>query len=263
MKYAFNIVAVLGLIISLILVALFFTQRDRFIVTKTEAKEFLEELESLHEKQEFIFEEIKSIQVSISNLNINIKDKTLILAEHNMRLNEMEYLINEIFLNSSIIKSTQSNDFSESETEQKEFLIEKFRESDSFFSEVSDAEIAEIDNIEDSLDTFDKIIEEKIIYFLSPDDYLIYKKSFIDSQEFDRLSDLIIRISENKTTPLSVHQQVKLMIAAFEETAIFKQKYGENYNIPVKEFDKKMMLRSKDFLSDSQFTALKEFTKGE
>ena len=70
MKYFFNTVAILGLLGTLTLAALFFTQRDRLTITKTEAKDFLEELESFQQNQKDIVEEIKSIQSSISNFNL-------------------------------------------------------------------------------------------------------------------------------------------------------------------------------------------------
>ena len=254
MKYFFNIIATLSLIGLLTLAALFSTQRDRLTVAKTEAKEFLEELESFQQKQKEIFEEIKNINSSVSNLNINIKDKTLMLAEHNMRLNKIEYFVNEIFSKPAKLTLIESNNFSKGE-----YVEKKFHNSDSLLSEVDDAEIIE----EDSSKNRDKKIEEKIVYFLSHDDYSTYKNSFLQSEEFDRLSDFIITIAGNEITPLLEQQQVKLTIAAFEETEKIRQENGEDYKIPIKDFDELMLLRSSEFLSDSQFSALENFIEGE
>ncbi len=263
MKYVFNIIAVLGLIGSLTLAGLFFTQRDRLTITQTEAKDFLEKLENFQQKQKDIFEEIRSIQSSISNLNRNIKDKTLMLAEHNMRLNEVEYFVNEIFLNPAKLTLIESNDFLQGGAGNKKFLVEKFRESDSFLSEIEDAEIIEDDPYEAPSEDMSGKIEEEIIYYLSTDDYSTYKNSFLESQEFDRLSDLITTISGNEVTPLSVHQHVELTIAAFEESEKIREKNGEDYKIPTEDFDELMLLRSSEFLSDSQFSSLEKFIEGE
>ena len=263
MKYAFNIVAILGLAISITLALLFFTQRDRLTITQTEAKVFLEELETFQINQKRVLEDISNIQLTITNLNLEIKGKTLMLAEHNMRLNELEYFVNEIFLNPAKNTLLHSNDFTNGTSENKKYLIEKFRDSDSFLSEVEEAEIIEAEHHEYSSKNRNKTIEEQIIYFLSPDDYSNYKKRFIDSEEHHRLLDFISSILGNEVTPLSIQQQVKLTITAFEETEAAKQKYGGNYDIPAEDFDRSMLLKAKDLLSDVQFTALKEFIKGE
>jgi len=249
---------IISLIASLILVALFLTQKDTLTILKTDSEKLLNKLGDFYDKQNFILEEIKSIHSSVSNLNINIKDKTLILAEHNMRLNEMEYYVKEVFLKSQINKS---NNFTKGEVEPDKFFIEKIKDSNSFFPEIAEVEIEEMNYDIDSSDASDKTFEEKIIYFLSPDDYLSYKNSFVDSQEYTRLSDFIGRISGNANTPLSLQQKVKLTIAAFEESGKIRQTYGNDYNIPVKDFDEIMLVRAKDFLSDSQFSALKEFVE--
>ncbi len=263
MKYVFNIVATLGLIGSVTLALLFFTQRDRLTITKTEAKDFLEKLEKFQQNQKDIFNEIKSIQLSISNLNKNLKDKTLTLAEHNMRLNEIEYFVNEIFLNPAKLSLIETTNFANGLSGKKEYLIEKFRKNNSFLSEVEDAEIIEEDPYEDSSENIEKKIEEKIVYFLSHDDYSNYKNIFLKSHEFDRLTDFITTISGNEVTPLTVHQHVELTIAAFEETEKIREKNGEDYKIPTEDFDELMLLRSSEFLSDSQFSALEKFIEGD
>ena len=263
MKYVFNIVAVLGLIGTLTLSALFFMERDKHTTTQTEAVDFLKKFEVFQQNQKDISEEIRSIQLSISNLNSNIKDKTLILAEHNMRLNEVEYFVNEIFLNPAKLTLIDSNDFFKGASGNKKYLIEKFRKSDSFLSEVEDAEIIDDAPYEVSSKDITEQIEEEMIYYLSTDDYSTYKNIFLETHEFDRLSDFITTISGNEVTPLSIHQQAELTIAAFEESEKIREKNGDDFQIPTEDFDDFMLLRSSEFLSDSQFSALEKFIEGE
>jgi|GEM_PF-3414770 len=254
MKNNRNFTNIIALIISASILALFYMQKETITSFKNNTDQLKKRLDNYYRAQKNILDEIRSIQASISNLNLSIKDKTLILAEHNMRLNEME----QAYLKTP---AGESNDYSDEEVKKEKYYIEKIQESESFFSDLFDSEGESADFDASPSDLSAKKFEEKILYFLSPDDYLRYQKSFIGSPEEIRLSYCVRAISDTAVTQLSVQQKVQLTIAAFEETEEIKQTYGTDYNIPEEDFDEIILIRAKDFLSDSQYTALKEFVK--